>query len=254
MKLYLAVSYMICLQLNFFSLNNLLNGLVLQKEEVKKALHATQYTRSTWEECDSGVFQNVIGNTGEPSITFFPELLQQITISIYGGDKDIICNVLGIENSIQEHLSNDPSKNLDSQLKKWGNFGTKVWFGRNLTYYRLANASHMAPYDAPESSHEMFLDAIQQKPATSTAGKAAIVETAPTPNSKTGPAEKVKQANTTLPNNTSSGATVPSKSKETPSHFAAAMFLLGFFFVAVFGGLYIKRKLTGSQADTGQKW
>jgi hypothetical protein len=105
----------------------------------------------------------------------------------------------------------------------------------------------------------MFLDAIQHKRSASLVDKGTGKENADTnptttPTPKTGPAEKVELTNSSLSAENSSSSADSSKAIENPSHFAAALFLLGFFFVAVFGGLYIKRKLTGTQEDHTTKW
>ena len=221
---------------------------------MKKAFHATSYTDKIWKECNYDVYYNIISDTGTPSITIFPALLNELQIHIYAGDRDLLCNVLGLERSIQHSL--DESANApEVDLKKWGNFGTKVFFGENISYYRL-NASHMSPFDAPEAAREVFLDVIQDS-----------IEDTPNPPNPPKLSNPLNSStplqNQSVPKSTVSGeqksASSPSpilqetKPKEDQSHLSAAIFLLGFFFVSLFTGLFIRRKLS-TRTSSQPKW
>ena len=169
-----------------------------------------------WVECNNGVFQTLqSSDKSEASIILFPKLLRETKIHIFGGDKDLVCNILGLERSIQHLALNESANGLEGHLKDWGNHGTKAFFGKNISYYRLENASHMAPFDAPEACREVFLDSIQfqydkTRPSLRKASSSSTQDTA-------------------------------------RSKLQAVVFLMGFFFISLFGGLYIRRKLRASQ-------
>lgn len=80
---------------------------------------------------------------------------------LFAGDQDFICNYIGIEALIAD-LTWGGSKGFPTESKPqtWSVDGTVSgeWTsGKNLTYVRVYNASHMAPYDIPHVSHDMIL-------------------------------------------------------------------------------------------------
>jgi len=75
-----------------------LNGMTkyLRRQDVIEALHV-QSTPHSWTECTSRVSSALSGDNSPPSYTLLPELLKHIKVTLFAGDKDLICNHVGIE-------------------------------------------------------------------------------------------------------------------------------------------------------------
>jgi len=129
----------------------------LRRKDVIEALHVTS-TPHTWTECTSRVSSALSGDSSKPSYTLFPDLLKQIKITLFAGDKDLICNHVGIEMMI-DNLTWNGVKGYSNDLIDWvvnGKVSGVYQSERNLTYIRMTNGSHMVPIDIPEESLYMF--------------------------------------------------------------------------------------------------
>jgi len=124
-----------------------------------RALHATAHPGS-WVECRHDVHVAFHEKTSESSITVLPRVLSKIPVLIFAGDQDLICNYIGLENMIKALTWNGATGLGKVQTQSWtvqsAPAGTWVT-SRNLTYAKIFNASHMAPFDVPHITHDMML-------------------------------------------------------------------------------------------------
>lgn len=63
------------------------------------ALHATGKPEN-WVECQSQVGKEIRSHSSPSSITLLPSVIEQIPVLLFVGDKDYICNYIGIEKMI----------------------------------------------------------------------------------------------------------------------------------------------------------
>ncbi|OLL22568.1 Pheromone-processing carboxypeptidase KEX1 [Neolecta irregularis DAH-3] len=136
----------------------------LRKDDVKSALHINADKKTGWVECAGGVTSTFKASNSRPSSELFPELLQQIPIVLFNGDKDIICNHIGIENMIH-NMEWGSSKGLQDSAGVWA--PRERWFidteevgywqySKNLTNILFFNASHMVAFDYPDRALDMI--------------------------------------------------------------------------------------------------
>ncbi|CCM01745.1 uncharacterized protein FIBRA_03811 [Fibroporia radiculosa] len=131
----------------------------LARQDVVRALHATAASQ-TWTECRGIIHSQFRTRTSQSSIKVLPKVLERIPVLLFAGDQDLICNYVGIESSIQAMTWNGATGLGTVQTQSWSVNGTAAgtWVSsRNLTYVKLFNASHMAPYDVPHVAHDMIL-------------------------------------------------------------------------------------------------
>ncbi|KAH7912950.1 Alpha/Beta hydrolase protein [Hygrophoropsis aurantiaca] len=131
----------------------------LARKDVLVALHATAKSES-WVECLGRVGNELHDNLSASSITLLPGILQRIPVLLFAGDQDFICNYMGIESMIKSMTWNGGTGLGTVQTRSWTVNGSPAgtWVSsRNLTYAKLFNASHMAPYDVPDVAHDMIL-------------------------------------------------------------------------------------------------
>ncbi|KAF7335334.1 Pheromone-processing carboxypeptidase KEX1 [Mycena sanguinolenta] len=131
----------------------------LDRQDVVHALHADKHPGS-WIECRGRVHQEMHERLSDSSIVVLPKVLERIPVLIFAGDQDLICNYLGLEAMIQEMEWNGAKGLGTVQTESWSVAGAPAgtWVAsRNLTYAKLFNASHMAPFDVPHVSHDMIL-------------------------------------------------------------------------------------------------
>lgn len=131
----------------------------LDRQDVVRAFHAMSKPES-WVECGSQAGRQLNAKLSTSSITLLPDLLERIPVLLFAGDQDFICNYMGIESMIKSMTWNGEKGLGKVQTKLWSvdeqPAGTWV-SSRNLTYAKIFDASHMAPYDVPEVAHDMIL-------------------------------------------------------------------------------------------------
>ncbi|KAJ3020479.1 Cell death protease [Thoreauomyces humboldtii] len=133
-------------------------GKYLERTDVRTALHVENANK--WKECNGNVYTGLAGDKSTPSYKLFPELLSQVSITLFNGDQDLICNYLGTTEMVAEMTwggATGFTKDLpvldwyvDNKLK--GTYQTE----RNLSYILFYNASHMVPVDEPRAALDMF--------------------------------------------------------------------------------------------------
>jgi carboxypeptidase D len=93
-----------------------------------------------------------------------PDILSEIQVVLFSGDKDLICNHLGTEEIIHNLEWNggkgfETSSGTWAPRRKWTFDGQPAGFyqeARNLTYILFYNSSHMVPFDLPRQSRDML--------------------------------------------------------------------------------------------------
>ncbi|RKP37243.1 Alpha/Beta hydrolase protein [Dimargaris cristalligena] len=123
-----------------------------RQPEVWRALHVGDRRWDQWNECNTQVGKRLANTINRPSVDLLPDLLDQIPIMLINGDKDILCNYLGVERSNQHMTWGGHQGFREPRFQTWRVDGGEAGYyrsERNLTYVRLFNASHMAGVDAP---------------------------------------------------------------------------------------------------------
>jgi carboxypeptidase D len=136
----------------------------LRREDVVKAIHLNPDKQTGWTECSGAVGSNFNAAKSKPSLTLLPDLLKQIPILLFSGDKDLICYHLGTEELIN-NLEWNGGKGMELSAGTWAPRHDWTFEGepagiyqsaRNLTYVKFFNASHMVPFDYPRRSRDML--------------------------------------------------------------------------------------------------
>ncbi|KAF9567426.1 pheromone-processing carboxypeptidase KEX1 [Agrocybe pediades] len=132
---------------------------ILGQQEVVSALHASAHP-GAWKECRTDVHRAFHEETSESASSVLPRVLSKIPVLIFAGDQDLICNYVGLENMIKALSWNGATGLGTVQTQSWtvNSAPAGTWVtSRNLTYAKIFNASHMAPFDVPHVTHDMIL-------------------------------------------------------------------------------------------------
>lgn len=152
----------------------------LRRAEVKRALNVDADKVTGWQECSGAVSRHFRAQNSKPSIKILPDLLKEMPVVLFSGEKDLICNHLGTEELISNMEWNggkgfDISPGVTAPRRDWEFEGEPAGFYqevRNLTYILFYNSSHMVPFDFPRRSRSM-LDRFMDVDITSIGGKPA---------------------------------------------------------------------------------
>ncbi|MCJ1475412.1 Cell death protease [Lambiella insularis] len=136
----------------------------LRRKDVVDALHINPDKRSGWTECNGAVGGAFRARNSKPSIALLPDLLKQVPILLFSGDKDLICNHLGTEELIH-NMEWNGGKGFELSPGTWA--PRRDWTfenqpagiyqeARNLTYVLFYNSSHMVPFDYPRRTRDML--------------------------------------------------------------------------------------------------
>ncbi|QRV72368.1 Serine carboxypeptidase [Ceratobasidium sp. AG-Ba] len=132
----------------------------LRRKDVISSMHATGKAEA-WTECVGTVSQSFYTKTSPPSVTLLPGLLERgVKVMLFSGDQDFICNYMGTEKLISDLKWSGNTGMGNATTLGWKVNGTDAgWWqeSRNLTYVKVAGASHMVPYDVPVVAHDMIL-------------------------------------------------------------------------------------------------
>ncbi|KAK0539947.1 Cell death protease [Tilletia horrida] len=143
----------------------------LKRQDVRHALHVDEKNKpQAWVECSNRVSAALHGTTldkeghkEQASVTLLPGLLERgLKVLMFAGDKDLICNHIGVERIGQNLIwggvkgfGKPEPKPLDWHVN--GSYAGTWTSARNYTYVRVAGASHMVGFDAPLVAHDMML-------------------------------------------------------------------------------------------------
>lgn len=130
----------------------------LREQSVMNDLNLINHKK--WSECSGKVGNSFKAKNSKPAIHLFPSILEEIPIMLFNGNRDIICNYIGIEGFIKKLTWNGQtgfSEDLDTldwvyDKKTAGYIQTE----RNLTVVNVFDASHMVPFDKPEISRSLI--------------------------------------------------------------------------------------------------
>lgn len=136
----------------------------LRQDDTVQALNVNNDKQESWQECNGAVGSSMRQGNDDAAVYLLPDLLENMEILFFNGDRDLICNHYGNERMI-EHLEWNGKKGWTEglELDEWVIDGVskgKKQSDRNLTYVRIYNASHMVPYDEPEACLTMLNDFI----------------------------------------------------------------------------------------------
>ncbi|EPS43150.1 hypothetical protein H072_2921 [Dactylellina haptotyla CBS 200.50] len=94
-----------------------------------------------------------------PYQKFIPEILKKIPIMVYAGDKDYICNWLGVRDWTEQLEWSGKEEYNRVGLKAWKLRGKEVGKMKNagnLSFVRVYDAGHSVPNDQPEAALDMM--------------------------------------------------------------------------------------------------
>jgi carboxypeptidase D len=136
----------------------------LRRPDVVRALNINPDKKTGWQECNGAVSGHFRAKNSEPSARFLPELLAEVPILLFSGDKDFICNHVGTEAMIDNMSWNggkgfELSPGVVSPRRDWtfeGEAAGTYQEARNLTYVVFYNSSHMVPFDYPRRTRDML--------------------------------------------------------------------------------------------------
>ena len=130
------------------------------KKGVMETLHLDESHR--WQECNAMVANYLKNKHSTPAIRILPDVLSNgIQVYLFNGDKDLICNSLGVWNYAKKLVWNDEKFSVNETTNK------HVWYhdmeesgyfykDRNLVFLNIYNASHMVPVDKPLENRGML--------------------------------------------------------------------------------------------------
>jgi carboxypeptidase D len=124
----------------------------LRREDVMRALN-TFAPGKQWEECGYRVHNSFTAQNSTASVFLLPDILEEIPVMLFNGDKDYICNHLGNEMLIRSlQWNGQQGFSKDNTASKWlfnGEEIGEVTEERNLTYVRIYDSSHMVAFEHP---------------------------------------------------------------------------------------------------------
>lgn len=136
----------------------------LRRTDVITALHINRDKKTGWKECNNQVGAAFNARNSKPAHDLLPGLLEKMRITLFSGDKDLICNHIGTEELIN-NLEWNGGKGMEVSAGVWAPRQDWTFEGepagiyqsaRNLTYLRFFNSSHMVPFDYPRRTRDML--------------------------------------------------------------------------------------------------
>lgn len=112
-----------------------------------------------WTECSDPVYSHLSKTKEESTAPIIEKLSRKFKVLMIAGDKDLICNHVGIKKSLQKIIPG--LKNTVEEELLFNNrvYGTQNTY-QNLRYVRLYNTSHMVPIDVPEEFQHLVAEFI----------------------------------------------------------------------------------------------
>jgi len=182
----------------------------LRRPDVVQALHINPDKKTGWQECNGAVSGHFRAKNSQPSVKFLPQIIEQVPVLLFSGDKDFICNHVGTEAMIQNLQWNggkgfEASPGVQNAKQDWmfeGEAAGTWQEARNLTYVVFYNSSHMVPFDYPRRTRDMLdrfmgvnIEAIGGAPADSLIDgeKGPLTSVGDHPNSTKAEEDKTKE-------------------------------------------------------------
>ncbi|CAO3608033.1 unnamed protein product [Cunninghamella blakesleeana] len=130
----------------------------LKTPELKLAIHSQNQVLG-WQECSGYVSRALNGDKSKPSYDLLPDILKEINVLLFSGERDLICNHIGTEYLISNMTWNNGDGLEGAEEKDWyvndKIVGTYTE-ARGLTYVLIKDGSHMVPYDKPTETLDMI--------------------------------------------------------------------------------------------------
>lgn len=130
----------------------------LNNDEVKSDLNLKNH--KSWKECNGRVGNHFSAQNSLPAVHLLPDILKEIKVVLFNGNRDIICNYIGTENMIKKLTWNgDKGFNNNDEVIDWihdEKVSGYIKSSRNLTFVNVFDASHMVPFDIPERSRALM--------------------------------------------------------------------------------------------------
>ncbi|KNE72449.1 hypothetical protein AMAG_16493 [Allomyces macrogynus ATCC 38327] len=138
----------------------------LNRADVQRAMHAVSSAAPVrWDWFDRRVYDNLYWNGDQPSVQVLPDLVDAgVRVLLYNGDLDIICNHVGMENTLQGMSWGGETGFVGERPRAYVPRGDKVgeyWRERGVTYLKVEGAGHMVPFNQPRGSLRMIEDFIR---------------------------------------------------------------------------------------------
>ncbi|KAL7747154.1 hypothetical protein RI367_007514 [Sorochytrium milnesiophthora] len=134
----------------------------LNDPKVQQALHAVAPGQTVrWHGVNGQINQALYWNGDQPSVELLPGLIDRIPVLLYNGDKDIICNWIGAQNTLAHVTWKGHTGFVADKFAPYKVNGKQVGEykrERGLTFLRVYDAGHMVPYYQPEASLGMLKD------------------------------------------------------------------------------------------------
>ncbi|KAJ2782782.1 Cell death protease [Coemansia interrupta] len=133
----------------------------LNRKDVQRALNVrSDRAPVVWKECSSATNSALRFDTSPPSVKLLPEVLAHVPVLFFVGEKDYLCNYIGIEWAIGNMTwGGDTGLSSDAVEAEWTVAGDKaghVMSDRGLTYAKIYDASHMVGVDKPREILDLF--------------------------------------------------------------------------------------------------
>jgi carboxypeptidase D len=136
----------------------------LRRNEVVDALHVNKQRTTGWQECSGSVGSAFQTRNSGSSVDLLPGLAAEISVLLFSGAEDLICNHVGTEDMLSELEWNggrgfEVSPGNWAPRREWTFEGENAGFwqeARNLTYVLFQESSHMVPFDYPRRSRDML--------------------------------------------------------------------------------------------------
>ncbi|KAJ5689753.1 hypothetical protein N7462_004145 [Penicillium macrosclerotiorum] len=153
----------------------------LRRMDVIQALNINPAKMSGWTECSGAVSSAFMAANSRPAIKLLPGLLESgLSVLLFSGDKDLICNHIGTETLIHNMkwlggTGFETSPGVWAPRHDWTFEGEPAGIyqhARNLTYVLFYNSSHMVPFDQPRQTRDM-LDRFMKVDIASIGGRPA---------------------------------------------------------------------------------
>lgn len=135
----------------------------LRQEDVLKSLNVNP--KIIWTECNFGVNGAFKAKNSTPSVDLIPKVIEQgVQVLIFNGDQDLICNHEGSTRLINALSWGGEQSSSSGFLqgedeKDWiidGVATGTIQTGRNLSYVKVFNGSHMVPFNLPVVSQVLL--------------------------------------------------------------------------------------------------
>ncbi|KAK8036304.1 hypothetical protein PG993_008918 [Apiospora rasikravindrae] len=142
----------------------------LAKQSVQDAIGA----QSSYQECPDDPYQR-FSTTGDNTRSFLDTLSDVvqsgITVLVWAGDADWICNymgVLAVANAVQFDGTEEFNEKILQPYTVNGKETGKYKTVKNFTYLQVYAAGHEVPYYQPETALQVFMQTMQKKSISST--------------------------------------------------------------------------------------